>query len=76
MSDVTNFPVSSNLSASDLLMAAAKREFKEVLILGWNVDGDFKHATTLTRGQDLHLMECYRLKTMGVVDSFSIDEPQ
>ncbi len=68
MADVVNLPIPLTATARELLVAASRRDFEQVLILGYYADGELRHASTMTRERELWLLSLRMQQLLGVID--------
>lgn len=71
MADPAEFPISDNLAAPEMLAAASRRPFEEVVIIG-RYGGMLRHASTMNIARQLHLIEAYKLILLGVASQIEL----
>ena len=70
---IVNLPIPETASAEELLASCSRRDFSDVLVLGYDSLGELRHGGTMTTGQKLHLIETYKLILLGVIEGASRD---
>jgi hypothetical protein len=72
LSQVVNLPIPETATPRELLVAASRRDFEEVLVLGYYADGELRHASTMTRERELWLLELRKQQLLGIIDAASV----